>query len=341
MTKPMRIDYQHRPLRSVPALARHLGVSEDRLLAISESPSQRNYRLVKRLGSAQPRLPEKIVYDTREPLKRIQKRLNARVFRRISYPPYVVGGVPGRNLRDAVAAHMHARSLMTFDIVRFFESTSSDTVERTLLHGLSFSPDVARIVTALTTVNGHLPRGAPTSTYLANLVLFGNEAAFAERLKSYDGYAFRYTRWIDDMTITSARPICSDVVQDVTAGVAGMLAPAGLRFQREKNVPRKNRRKRRVVYDASCVRVHNIEIRGAELSASKALRRMIRSGVHNLERAAEHGALDEEQRHRLESLRSTVGYLLPFHPDEMPDRKARLKQVVRCNARFDRSHGNN
>jgi hypothetical protein len=330
-----RIKYPFEPLGSLSSLCRHLGVQRKDLLRIANSAGESEYRVVGREESHSSSIPAKIIYEPKPRLRELQQRLNELIFRRVSYPSYIVGGVPGGSVRGAVSKHMYARSLMSFDVVRFFESASEKIVRRSLQLGLGFSPEVAGVLTAVTTVNGHLPRGAPTSTYLANLIFFSDEPALVEWLGRFGHWEFRYTRWIDDMTITSREPITAEIVEEVTGEVARLLRRRDLRFQRERGTRLEEREKRRVVYDAPVVHVHSIEVRGDQLSASKKIRRQVKAGVHGLELASETGPLNDHNRIRLASLTGRVGYLQHFHPEEMSVLKRRLARVRLRQRRFD------
>ena len=63
-----------------------------------------------------------------------------------------------------------------------------------------FSPDVASLLTKLTTYKGHLPQGAPTSTTIANLVFVPTGLAIQEIA---DREVLRFTTFVDDVTISS------------------------------------------------------------------------------------------------------------------------------------------
>ncbi len=329
----LRIERPFTQFGSIRALAGHLQVNAQHLAKLAGRADAENYRVVEHKRSIDPRLPDKIVYDSRRDLKEVQQRVNERVFKELVYPPYIIGGIPGRNVKQAIEAHLHARSLMTFDVSRFFETTAAAQVRRTLQLCLQCPPEVAELLTALTTVAGHLPRGAPTSTYIANLIFFDDEPELVSWLESYSGFDFRYTRWIDDITITSRHPLTRQAVFDVTGRVHRMLRRHGLQFQREKRVPLSVRAKRRVAYDSPAVRVHNIEIRGDQVSVRKRLRRAVRGKVHRLSRAVREQPLNENDQRLLQSLTSKVGYMVHFHP-EMDELIAQLADIRRLHRRY-------
>ena len=108
------------------------------------------------------------------------------------------GGIyDSTNPRDPVRnaeLHVGRKILIKEDIKSFFPSTSSDLVVSVWHSLFGFSHEVSRCLTALTTLNGQLPQGAKTSTFLANLVLWKNEPDLVAYLRSN---GLQYSRYID------------------------------------------------------------------------------------------------------------------------------------------------
>lgn len=313
-----RFEYPHRPIGSVEALARHLSLSKRDLQDLIVWVGPRRYREVKRLASPVPGVPDKVTYNPHPRLKELQRRLVERLLASVMYPAYVVGGVKGRNVRHALERHTCGRSMLGFDITRFFESTDVAHVRKVYRHLLCTPPEVEEALVALTTINGHLPRGAPTSSYLANLVLFADEPGLVAWLEGYEHFAFRYTRWVDDIIVTSRQRLTSTAIAEVKSRVATMLRRRGLRLAKEKCV---------VLRHASCYVVHGVEVRGRQMSIAKAKRRRVRAGVQQLVNASRMGPLSDRQVERLHSLQGTVAYIHQFHPEQMEPCRSALTQV--------------
>lgn len=306
-------DYPGRPIGSIASLAAHLDIAVRDLERAVGRAGLAAYRVVHVDHDGNEQVPPKVTYDAHRWLKDLQQRINDRILRRISYPKYVVGGVPGRSLRDAIEQHAYARSLLTFDIKRFFENTRSDHVRRALRFALRCPPEVADTICSLCTVNQHLPRGAPTSSYLANIVFVTEEPTLVAQLESLDPHRLRYTRWVDDITVSSTRTITREIQTLVTAEVSAMLRRRDLEFTREKEVPPASRRKRRAALNAPAILVHGIEVRGGRLIVPKHRRRELRAGVHELlQSTRQNPAMDHEALHRFRQLRSRAGYMKHF-----------------------------
>ena len=84
------------------------------------------------------------------------------------------------------------------DLVDFFTSCSAERIEHLFrLHG--WNRQAARLLARLTTSEGGLPQGAPTSPALSNSFLVPFDIALDRYVKRYKG---TYTRYADDITIS-------------------------------------------------------------------------------------------------------------------------------------------
>jgi RNA-directed DNA polymerase len=102
-------------------------------------------------------------------LRRLLDRLNY-LLQKIPLPEYVHGGVPGKSTRTNAKTHTHKDMLVKTDIKNHFPTVFPERVYRMFQNEQQCTPDVAHILTRLTTLNGGLPQGSPTSTTVSNLV---------------------------------------------------------------------------------------------------------------------------------------------------------------------------
>ncbi|WP_201025076.1 reverse transcriptase family protein [Photorhabdus laumondii] len=146
---------------------------------------------------------ERIVYAPNRMLKSILRKINNRIFNQINFPDYLYGSIPDKeNPRDYIlCAHQHckAKILIKLDIENFFPTMKTKFVFNIFKDLFKFSDEVSNILTKLTTYDGFVPQGAPTSTYLANLYFYDCEPNKVNYLRSL---GFRYTRLIDDITVS-------------------------------------------------------------------------------------------------------------------------------------------
>jgi RNA-directed DNA polymerase len=193
-------------LRTISDLVRHLGVSEGHLselldeLRYDETRLYRSWKEPKRSGGTRP------IDAPKEELKFIQKRINKRILQPTRIHKAAFGGVRGKRLRDNLQLHTGKPMVANFDLEQFFSNIRSGQVYTTF-RAIGTAPDVARILTRLTTFKGRLPQGPPTSPMLANLVAgYGGHSCLDGRIEGLcKKHRSRNGRWIDDITISGPK----------------------------------------------------------------------------------------------------------------------------------------
>lgn len=161
----------------------------------------------------------------KEELKQIQKSINKYLVNNISMPPYAFGGVKGRDNILNARVHKGKKYVFQTDLRDFFPFVTNRMVYGMLVTK-GFSPDVASLITKLTTVNGHLPQGAPTSTTVANLVF---EPVGNKIMQLSEEYGLLFTTFVDDVTISSQTDF-----KDLVPIVMEMIQSAGFRISQGK-----------------------------------------------------------------------------------------------------------
>jgi len=184
-------------------------------------PSERKARPFQRKPVGKKRLIDNPI----EPLAYVQKRINARLLRPLSIPDYLFGGVKGKTVLDNVAIHIGNRNLVKIDIKSFFPSVTNAHVYFVWRDVLGCGSEVASLLTKLTTVDGHLPQGAATSTTLANLVLASIDGEIRQACAAQ---AISYSTWVDDLAFSGATP------KGVIPIVIRTLRQHGFRVSRKK-----------------------------------------------------------------------------------------------------------
>lgn len=155
-------------------------------------------------------------------LKLVQQRLN--YFFNISYESLkteVVFGFSKKSQSDIVSSpivanaskHIQKKFILSLDIKDFFESiTSKQIVDLFTGPYFKLPINVALILTRLTTYKGFLPTGAPTSPLLSNYIF--NE--IDNKLKLFSNQLeITYTRYADDITLSSDNIISIDIVEEI------------------------------------------------------------------------------------------------------------------------------
>ena len=130
-------------------------------------------------------------------LKFIHKKINL-LLDSINFPTTMQGGIKGRSIYGNALIHSNKKYVANFDIKNFFPSVNYNVVYKTFL-SQKCTPDVARLLTRLTTVDSLLPQGFSTSPKISVLVLM----EINNRLNNiFKRYSLNYTFWIDDLTVS-------------------------------------------------------------------------------------------------------------------------------------------
>jgi len=303
--------YPCQPIYSVSVLAVALGIPEQVLLRVS-ADANHSYRLAKEEKKKDGSVRQ--AYDAHPPLKSVQTHIKERILSRVHFPEYLNGSLKGRSTRKNAQPHVGAKIVISEDIANFFP-TISPTLVKAMWRGLfGFSDDVADLLTTLTTKDGGVPQGAVTSSYLANLVFWAFEPALCRKFQRR-GYV--YTRYVDDITVSSVRRLNNEEKSEIISGIYGMLRACGVRAKRKKHDL--STAKKRIT---TTKLVHNTRV-----SLTKEVRRDVRTAVHLLEQKAAFGDYDNMLQIELASASSRVGRLNSFHPTEGVALQARLKRL--------------
>lgn len=198
-------------IHSLNKLAYTLKITKEELLAFTDNKSiskcYQEYEILKFYSNGQPKMDRngiqkrRIINPSMAELKSIQKRINKHILSKILIPNYIFGGAKGKDNVLNAKQHQGKKYKFITDLTNFFPSITNKMVYEMFIM-YNFSPDVASILTKLTTYKGHVPQGAPTSTYIANLVFTktGNEL---EKLAKEHNITF--TSFVDDLTFSSCK----------------------------------------------------------------------------------------------------------------------------------------
>jgi hypothetical protein len=115
MDKP---NYPHKPIGSLPALANTLGLTVAKLVSISSDSDNSYTEFTINDGC-------RTVFEPKFELKKLQKRINRRIFEKVAFPQYLQGGLKCQSKRDYVvnaSLHAKASTLISLDIKKFFNN---------------------------------------------------------------------------------------------------------------------------------------------------------------------------------------------------------------------------
>lgn len=188
-------------LQNLSELAALLEISETDIskYAYGRRHKYRVFRVRKRRSSHEFRE----IFEPLGGLKIIQQKLN-QVFRAVYEPrPYVQGFAEGRSVATNAQIHAGQRWVLNIDLENFFPSISFGRVRGMLMaRPYELPPNIATVVAQLCCHERLLPQGAPTSPVLSNMIATRLDSKLQKLAR---GYRCRYSRYADDITISSER----------------------------------------------------------------------------------------------------------------------------------------
>ncbi len=197
-------------------LCRFLKTPFFRLEAIINNPVYHHYSIRKKRGG------ERQIFAPENKLKSIQKRLN--YFLQAYYlwikPEEVHGFVVNPrylgascNIVENAKRHTGKKHILNIDLKDFFPSVTAKQVKEIFSSGyFNFNESIATALTLLTTYEGKLPTGAPTSPVISNFVCLKLD----KDLKKFcNENNLTFSRYADDLTFSSNLLISSDTVLDI------------------------------------------------------------------------------------------------------------------------------
>lgn len=209
------------PPATAAQLALVLDVPESEILRLSARPNVHYRRRFRKTG--------KKVRELRVPsaeIKGLQRRILSKL-RPLTRVSDAATGAPGRGVVDHASVHRGFKWCVTADIRDCFPSVRRATVVRRLIE-VGFGSEAAEVLTGLTTCVNQLPQGAPTSTWLLDVVLAGLDDEMSARAADRGGV---YTRYVDDIAISFPRHYPSELQV-----LRSRLRPLKLRLRKDKTI---------------------------------------------------------------------------------------------------------
>jgi RNA-directed DNA polymerase len=171
-----------------------IGVDFDYLIRCSNSPERfyRSFEIAKRSGL------RRTISAPLPTLKMVQRWILSEILTRPQPSRYAHAYSLGASIKTNSRFHLKQDVVVLLDIKEFFPSIGIAKVNR-VFRDLGYSKSVSALLTGLTTLNGGLPQGAPTSPSLCNLVFRQIDARIGGFAMSQQ---WRYTRYADDLAFS-------------------------------------------------------------------------------------------------------------------------------------------
>lgn len=303
--------YCRRRISNMAALSKALNTSLDELNSLARRADQM-YRLASSL--TKPDGSVRQTWDAYEPLKKVQRSIRCNILDNVVYPAYLTGSLKGCDYKVNASLHIGAKIVINEDITCFFPSTSAAIVQKIWRNFFGFGKEVAECLTRLTTRQEELPQGAITSSFLANLAFWKDEPALQASLRAR---GLIYSRYVDDIAVSSVNFLDNSAKSAVIACVYGMLFRHGYRPKRTKH---------EIKTSGERMEVTRLSVNSKPgLSASR--QSQIRSAVSHLEQAFLRGEIIEFGKGLYAQTLGQVHLLARFHPGKAEKLKQRLRAL--------------
>jgi RNA-directed DNA polymerase len=285
-----------------------LGFSRLQLRELS-SHAAKHYRPFYKEPKARPfaRKPltkkKRLIDNPKGALKKVQRRINQRLLKPLILPEHLLGGVPGKCIRDNAYLHLGSPCIVTVDIKKFFPSITPLQVYRVWRMRLNCSTRIAAMLTRLTTFRGYLPQGAPTSTLLANFVLSSSDCGITA---ACEAAGIRYSSWVDDLAFSGLN------AREIVPSVVSALIQAGFRLSHQKIK----------VMGTGDRKTLNKLVLSKFVSVERAYMSRIRAGIYNL-RAGK--VPNSEVAAYVRGLEGSINYVNLMQPQKAAKFRSQLK----------------
>lgn len=230
----------HRLLETTPLTSAEFDV------LIDTAPFRYKIHWIEKRGGRGKRL---IAQPTRE-IKYLQRKLISQEFCSVELSPVAVGYREGRSILDHAAPHGNSRYLLKLDFKDFFPSLDEHAIRTSVSRDFGFSEVELQIVSRL--LCRHEPErrrlelsiGAPSSPFMSNYLMREFDAKVLSYCRERGAI---YTRYADDIAISTSIPKNLDSIEAGVRRILAELPYLRLRFNEDKKVNVSKKRRRTLV----------------------------------------------------------------------------------------------
>lgn len=131
-------------------------------------------------------------------LAKVQRAIFA-FLKRVERPCWLISSEAGKSYVDNAKFHKENKFVLTVDIEKFYDNCQREYVYRFFKERMKCAPDIAKILTDLTTYNGGVPTGTSTSQLIA---YYAYETMFKEIQALAESKGLLFSLYVDDMTFS-------------------------------------------------------------------------------------------------------------------------------------------
>lgn len=196
--------------------------------------------------------------------------------------------------------HCHKKWILKLDIKDFFGSVPYKLIEKVIQNTCKKIKNAdINYYLMITTLDGKLPTGAPTSSHIANACF----APIDEMIKTYcRNLGIRYSRFADDMTFSSDEKYLLNMAENYARRIINMF---GFRL---------NDKKTRYISNNKQQNVLGLVVNNKQVTLPKAYRKKLRAMLHNYSICKLSGAKNVDLKyrawdeHNIQELKGSLAY---------------------------------
>ncbi len=258
------------------------------------------------------------IYEPKPLLKHIQRKILQNVLMERKTSSYAKAYCQGIPLKENAIPHVRKAKILKLDIENFFENISFLEVYHTCFPIEYYPKSVGMLLAYLCTYDDHLPQGAPTSSYISNLVM----KSFDEELGNWcEKKDISYTRYSDDMTFSG-----DFEPSIVISKVRKMLGKLGLTLNDKKTH----------VISKSCCQVVTGMVVNQKVQVPLSYRKKIRQEMYYIQRYGLDSHLKrmkiQNKNEYINSLMGKIGYVLQINQEdqEFQNYQSYIQKIRQC-----------
>lgn len=143
-------------------------------------------------------------------LKWVQEKLNNFIIRKYEFLECQYGFVKGKSIVDNANVHKRAKYILNIDLKNFFPTINFGRVRGVFMsEPFNLSNYVATTLAKIACYHNELPQGSPCSPTISNIVCYTLDNKLLNLSRQYN---FNYTRYADDITLSSDKPFPKEIV---------------------------------------------------------------------------------------------------------------------------------
>ncbi len=144
-------------------------------------------------------------------LKKVQEKIKEYIDKKYTFLECQYGFIKGKNIVDNAIIHSKAGYILNIDLKDFFPSIHFGRGRGIFMNQpFNLPKEVATILANLSCFHNALPQGSPASPSLSNIVCYSLDKKI---LHLSEQYQFHYTRYADDITLSSPTLFSEKIVK--------------------------------------------------------------------------------------------------------------------------------